>query len=995
MSQLLKDLQALHADVLETVEKYGRKPGKGQTEFTWKTIGGEMGADGKRHGGHPVAIDSKGVMQSGAFRGKTMGEAFGGKSNSPEKPDSSKPKPDGIKPHPKHANEKAQLLSDLENAEGMGGWDHARKIRAELDAKYPGWEEEQEAEMDREAEAMLKPKAPQPAIQPVTRPNESAKSGDQLGLFGQAAAPKRDKAPELAPGGESKGKQVSLFDTKGPADQQMLFATDDVTPADMVGGKKPEVYKPVVKPMDAQKKSDDDGPIAFRDRRAFADKMAADGKSHSDIVDAMTKRGVAASDARRHAAAALGDKAQGEGSFADKLPDGWKESQPGGMATGPNGEIVDKEIKSGKWFAIGDGPTLDGFGSRKEAMDALAKKQSEPKQPEAAKAEPPKATAPVKPPEPIDKPSTPTEQATSTRETAIAKGDTPRQAVAAAQKELDADYEFARSSSVRNAGEDLKGSARHKVNAWKNLDDAEKNGTAAELVTRDQLLKNEPHDLMIHADRNPLTSLAMHFAMRAFPGNPGTKSKGDHKKDREQYLEAYRSVKQKAEELAKTKDSGDVIPALREMQKHVEGLINKYRGVPAGGSAYMATDRYNQTANDLVGLYKAVHTGYSTGKNSVAGRLNEFSSLARERYGDTASSVENLAEHAKDIMEGHSLNKTFGKESKKSNRFDPTEVYVKVARRSGGRDMSKVTSDPNKATDHLVKEMGLRGVQWGNTVSDDERKHHAGKALEALVDLADVTGLHPKDIALDGKLGLAIGARGKGNASAHYEPGTQVINLTRSSGVGALAHEWGHAFDHMLNDYGFKTKTTRRGESREGGNYMSGDLDTHEIRATQVFPGRKQWTSTTSNPKNYEDQKSYTVHERPLSGIRSAYRKWWEASQAFRDRLQEKLNSDVKEGRLSAAKASDYWGSSHEIFARTFERHIQHKLESEGRENTYLSGLGGEHPYWPSKSEAKEMAGAFDGIMEAYRQHKHGSAEKVKFSRADAYEIYRPVLMKV
>jgi len=42
-------------------------------------------------------------------------------------------------------------------------------------------------------------------------------------------------------------------------------------------------------------------------------------------------------------------------------------------------------------------------------------------------------------------------------------------------------------------------------------------------------------------------------------------------------------------------------------------------------------------------------------------------------------------------------------------------------------------------------------------------------AVVALTDLADATGLHPKEISLDGKLGLAIGARGKGSAMAHYE----------------------------------------------------------------------------------------------------------------------------------------------------------------------------------------------------------------------------------
>jgi hypothetical protein len=75
------------------------------------------------------------------------------------------------------------------------------------------------------------------------------------------------------------------------------------------------------------------------------------------------------------------------------------------------------------------------------------------------------------------------------------------------------------------------------------------------------------------------------------------------------------------------------------------------------------------------------------------------------------------------------------------------------------------------------------------------------KASKRLVDLADVLGIKPEDISLGGQLGLAIGARGTGNALAHYEPELKVINLTRAGGVGSLAHEWGHALDHSLTDF--------------------------------------------------------------------------------------------------------------------------------------------------------------------------------------------------
>jgi ABC-type multidrug transport system fused ATPase/permease subunit len=133
--------------------------------------------------------------------------------------------------------------------------------------------------------------------------------------------------------------------------------------------------------------------------------------------------------------------------------------------------------------------------------------------------------------------------------------------------------------------------------------------------------------------------------------------------------------------------------------------------------------------------------------NEFAGQLySKYDAAKRTTQEQKAELLEHASKHAQDVIEGMSLNKTFGKESSQKKRFDPSERYVKKAVREGGRDVSNIASDPNKATAHMVGEFGIRGVQWGNTVTDEERKHHAGKVLEALVDLADVTGLHPKDI---------------------------------------------------------------------------------------------------------------------------------------------------------------------------------------------------------------------------------------------------------
>jgi hypothetical protein len=761
----------------------------------------------------------------------------------------------------------------------------------------------------------------------------------------------------------------------------------------------------------------------------------------------------------------------------DKLPPGWTESKPGGMATDKSGNIIDQEIKSGKWFVIHDGPTLEGFDTREAAFEALKNykpdvkpKDSldlkpEPKQPE----QPPgdgiprvtqdqigdgsngtydqmhaglasefvqsriakgmegienreyaifqhpsgkwqmvsrkkkadnlvdkPAEKPAEQPKPASQPedsSNPEpDSAASAFGKTISSGGTPREAAKAAQKKLDEDYEFARSSTVKNAGEDLKDSARHKRNQWRGLEQAEKDGTAAELITRDSLLKNEPPDFMSHADKNPLTSLAMHFAMRAFPAKPG---KNDEKNRRE-FLGAYQRIKQKANELAESHSDGRALDAVKTLQDHVLNEIYSLRGQKSRDSIGTATapDRYNQTANDLVNLHKALTQGWRARKTGVVGKLNEFASAVQEKYGKSITDISgsgsrdekesilsSAAEHAKDIMEGSSFNKTFGKESKATNRFNPAELYVKIATRQGGRNLSKITSNPNSATKHLVDNFGIRGVQWGNSVTDDERKHHAARAVEALTDLADTLGIHPKDIAIDGKLGLAIGARGQGGAVAHYEPSSNVINLTRVNGVGSLAHEWGHAFDHYLNGF-------------NASKFMTQDINTHEMtygeeKVSKMGPAYKGWKSTTSDPERME-KAGYKVTARSDAPLRKAFSELKTAQSDYRSRLNAVLKDAVKGGFMGEDKAEKYWNSEVEIFARTFERYVQHKIESTGNKNTYLVGIETKaHKFgglWPTDAEVQAMAPAFDAIFEAYRQQKYGSPEKVKFSRSAAMQ---------
>lgn len=100
-----------------------------------------------------------------------------------------------------------------------------------------------------------------------------------------------------------------------------------------------------------------------------------------------------------------------------------------------------------------------------------------------------------------------------------------------------------------------------------------------------------------------------------------------------------------------------------------------------------------------------------------------------------------------------------------------------------------------------------RGVQFGNYVNAKERQTALDQAYDALIDLAEVLDVPPKALFLDGTLGLAFGARGRGGpraAMAHYEPSPfNTINLTKPHGAGCLAHEWFHAFDYWAAEQRF------------------------------------------------------------------------------------------------------------------------------------------------------------------------------------------------
>jgi hypothetical protein len=109
--------------------------------------------------------------------------------------------------------------------------------------------------------------------------------------------------------------------------------------------------------------------------------------------------------------------------------------------------------------------------------------------------------------------------------------------------------------------------------------------------------------------------------------------------------------------------------------------------------------------------------------------------------------------------------------------------------RTGGRGVKA------ESTEALKNMFNLRDVQSGNWVLNDPKsaKFHVENIAMGFADLADITGIPDNLVSLNGRLAMAIGARGHSKALAHYEPVERVINITKMKGGGSLGHEWFHA----------------------------------------------------------------------------------------------------------------------------------------------------------------------------------------------------------
>ena len=318
-------------------------------------------------------------------------------------------------------------------------------------------------------------------------------------------------------------------------------------------------------------------------------------------------------------------------------------------------------------------------------------------------------------------------------------------------------------------------------------------------------------------------------------------------------------------------------------------------------------------------------------------------------------------------------------------------------------DEKRVAKDYRQGKDvsgqDILDTFGFRGGEFGNWTNEKDRQQSLNQTYDALHDMADVLSIPPKAVSLNGQLGIAFGARGSGKASAHYESGSVVINLTRTRGAGALAHEWGHALDDYFGrqasggrpaqwvSHGNKGGTLRPEVAEAWNGVMKAITEKPMTKEEMAAPEIKdvargkmainsvaqQFVSSTKGQPHEQvvsDMMAMLRGEKPrekngdklepefiirglqafgkqpgMTGLSKMSADSLAQNVRFTDWHQNRLDR-INRGEIQLMGDSDmkkrsteegeYWVRPHEMFARSFESYVGQKLEDRGESSPYL-----------------------------------------------------------
>jgi len=643
--------------------------------------------------------------------------------------------------------------------------------------------------------------------------------------------------------------------------------------------------------------------------------------------------------------------------------DGASYTVTGGVAGGITAEGVSAKLGSGvtsqkSIILMGD----DAIGARRAAIE----------RDESVAAQPPANTADT---QVIDSESEPLEQARANM-----AGETPQQRTIAS---ANADTSNpAPQERIEDFGEKLEGARKDYASKLK---DAESLDIAASTLT--QAWPEPDYQKLVENGADPWTVGLIRAAREEIPPKPRVawKLRGWVTKV-EALREMSKEVMADPEYAAKMKAEAGKNPVLREFVDKVDlyevvGHSKSLKGIAVNSGSYtifngVKLDRplvkwsierkvksgafgnmprqlaTADTKTEVIEKFKAIHQKLDSvtakadktvrfGIYSTRGTTDYFigKKIGKEvvRIKDGFDSAKEARAHLQDNQEG--LESTLAKmKDLPKHRKETNSPRVGADHRANG-DVSP---------EEFAEAFGFRGVQFGNYVEQGRRQQDMNRAYDALLDLAGILNVPARALSLNGELGLAFGARGKGgknSAAAHYESGRIVINLTKNDGAGTLAHEWWHALDNYF--------TRARGAA---------------------------------------SSQSFATEGSPDGNVRQ------EVVEAFREvtRTVNRSGMLARSQSLDTTRSKAYWSTTREMTARAFESYAIEKMRDQGASNDYLANIvspeywaaaegmgieeGGRYPY-PEAAEIPAVRTAYDNFFNVVESKEGDDGNVVLFQR--------------
>jgi len=577
-------------------------------------------------------------------------------------------------------------------------------------------------------------------------------------------------------------------------------------------------------------------------------------------------------------------------------------------------------------------------------------------------------------------------------------------------------------AKIEDTGEKIGGARKDQWAGGLSLDDYEKmtGPEQAKNLTKDKFFPRPDYQAMVADGVDPLAAALMKRIYDRLPSKPNHDRYRGYDDGSKAYIEALGKVRE-AFKKAKTADDVKKIDDAAGIDWSSKGII-----YPIGG-------RMNPLAigwKDERAAKAAVEQGFP----NMAAWQRLFEVQHRTIYPSSADRAKGITEPRERWL---ALRKTGGRignedgyvtkeeaeavakeaydklgDERKKGDEEPKRPFLEHVFRSGPdyRDGKDITAEQFQET------FGFRGVEWGNYVTQKERQPLINHAYDALQDLARVLKIPPKAISLNGTLGAAFGARGRGGkAAAHYEPSYVVFNMQKMNGAGSLAHEFGHALDHYLGELGTPNaykgaaqwasggdaepniSKFRAGDFRDQNRHLPPKLRTAVNRVLQGLIGVEESDALFEQRLRAEIERGREVQqgwrdalkryrERKASGGSGAGMKKAEDQIGIWERHLKMLERDLEQGRKKwtysnyyreaeklSGSTGNYWKRPVELWARAFETYVFDKLAEEGFESQYLVhgteanrfGNGFKGNPFPTGDERNALIANFDRVVRA------------------------------